>query len=135
MGSGQAGVRPFLWKADALSDKHRPMRISKDGDFFRGSHIPGPTHNLLKMQVQPVQNNGFNVRILPPVGGCSHGDHLTADETRDWISEGVDRANLELGTQYGVVEAEVVANDSRRPEVYAELARRIILAAHEEAMA
>jgi len=33
---------------------------------------------------------------------------------------------------YGVVEAEVVANDSWRPEVYAELARRIVLAAHEE---
>ena len=41
--------------------------------------------------------------------------------------------HAELGTNYGVLEAEVVANDSRRPEVYAELARRIILAAHQEA--
>ncbi len=45
---------------------------------------------------------------------------------------GVERANDELGTSYGIVEAEVIANDSRRPEVYAELARRIIIAAHED---
>lgn len=111
------------------------MRITKEGDFFRGSHIPGPTHNLLKMRIKSVPNNAFEVRVLPPIGGCSHGNPIVADETRDWISEGVERANNELGTSYGVVEAEVVANDSRRPDVYAELARRIVLAAHEEFIA
>jgi hypothetical protein len=110
------------------------VRVSKEGDYFWGSHISGPTHNLLRMRVHPGHNSGL-VRVLPPLGGCSHGEPLTADETREWINEGVDRANLELGTRYGIVEAEVVANDSRRPEVYAELARRIILAAHQETMA
>ncbi|WCM27778.1 hypothetical protein NDN01_02275 [Sphingomonas sp. QA11] len=109
------------------------MRVTKGGNFFRGSHIPGPTHNLLRMRVQPTHNGGFDVRVLPAIGGCSHGDPIDADETRGWISVGVERANDELGTSYGVVEAEVVANDSRRPEVYAELARRIVLAVHQEA--
>jgi hypothetical protein len=111
------------------------MRVTKDNDFFRGSHISGPTHNLLRMRVLPAQNDRSVVRVLAPVGDCSHGDPIDAEETRDWISVGVDRANDELGTSYGVVEAEVVANDSRRPEVYAELARRIILAAHQEIVA
>lgn len=108
------------------------MRVTKDGDFFRGSHIPGPTHNLLRMRVQSAPNASFNVRVLPAVGGCSHGAPIEAEESRDWISVGVERANAELGTSYGIVEAEVVANDSRRPEVYAELARRIVLAAHQD---
>ena len=109
------------------------MRVTKDGDFFRGSHIPGPTHNLLRMRVQPAPNAHFSVRILPAVGGCSHGASIGAEESREWISVGVERANKELGTTYGIIEAEIVENDSRRPEVYAELARRIVLAAHQEA--
>ena len=111
------------------------MRVTKDGEFYRGSHISGPTHNLLRMRVQSEPNSSFNVRVLPPVGGCSHGAPIDADESRDWIIAGVERANDELGTSYGVAEAEVVANDSRRPEVYVELARRIILNAHQEASA
>lgn len=110
----------------------RIMRVSKDGDFYRGSHIPGPTHSLLRMRVQPTPNENFGARVLPPVGECSHGAAIDAQESRDWIRVGVERANDELGTSYGIVEAEVIANDSRRPEVYAELARRIIIAAHED---
>jgi hypothetical protein len=84
------------------------------------------------MQVQSTPNEVFCVIVLPAIGDCSHDIPLNADETRDWISAGVERANEELGASYGVSRAEVVANDSRRPEVYAELARRIILAANDE---
>ena len=108
------------------------MRVTKDGEFFRGIHIPGPTHNFLRMRVQSAHHGSFDVRVLPPVAGCSHGDVIEAEETRGWISAGVERANNELGTSYGIVEAEVIANDSARPEIYAELARLIILAAHRE---
>ncbi len=111
------------------------MIVSKDGDFFRGTHIPGPTHNLLRLRVQLMPNASFSVRVLPAVGGCLHGPAIKPEESRDWISVGVERANEELGTNYGVAEAEVVANDSRRPEVYAELARRIVVAAHQETKA
>lgn len=108
------------------------MRVTKDGDFFRGSLITGPTHNLLRMRVQPEHSIVFDIRVLPPIGACSHGEPIKAEDVREWISLGVERANVELGTSYGIVEAEIVANDSRRPEVYVELARRIILAAHLE---
>ena len=108
------------------------MRITKDGDTYRGSHIPGPTHNSLAMRVQSTPNDAFDVMVLPAIGGCSHGTPLEAGETREWIAVGVQQANEELAAAYGVAHAEVVANDSRRPEVYAELARRIILAAHED---
>ena len=106
------------------------MRVTRDGEFYRGSHIPGPTHNFLRMRVQPAPNENPELRVLPAIGGCSHGVALEAEEALDWIGVGVRRANDELGTTYGILEAEVVANDSRRPEVYAELARRIVLAAH-----
>jgi hypothetical protein len=111
------------------------MRVTKDGDWYRGSHIPGPTHNLLRMRIQSESNDAFDVEVLPATSGCSHGLPLQAGEAHDWIETGIERANEELGTRYGVVEAEIVANDSRRPEVYAELARRIILAAHADGTA
>lgn len=103
------------------------MRVTKDGEFYRGSHISGPTHNFLRMRLQTSPNASPSMRILPAVGGCSHGPELAAGEVLDWISVGVERANEELGTSYGISEAEAVANDNRRPEVYAELARRIVL--------
>lgn len=105
------------------------MRVTKDGEFYRGSHIPGPTHNLLRMRVRLTPTEPPVVRILPAVGYV-HGPALDADEILAWISVGVERANSELGTSYGISEAETVANDSPRPEVYAELARRIVVAAH-----
>ena len=108
------------------------MRVSKEGDLFRGSHITGPTHNYLGMRVKAEGIQSFDVRVLPPVGECSHGDAISEEEARAWISAGVNRANQELGAAYGVDYAEVVANDNRRPEVYEELARRIVHAAHDE---
>lgn len=105
------------------------MRISQDGDLYRGHHITGPTHNYLGLRVQP-SGSIAEVTVLPPVGECAHHEGLTGDEVRDWISEGVARANGELGTHYGVAYAEIVVNDSRRPEVYSELARRIVREAH-----
>jgi len=108
------------------------MRVTKDGDIYRGSHIPGPTHNSLAMRVLPSRSGAIPVTVLPAIGGCAHGKPLEADEVQEWIAVGVERANDQLGTTYGVERAEIVANDSRRPEVYAELARRIILAAHED---
>lgn len=107
------------------------MRVTKDGEFYRGSHIPGPTHNFLRMRVQLAPAESPVIKILPAVG-YSHEPALDADEVLDWISVGVERANSELRTSYGISEAETVANDSRRPDVYAELARRIVMAAHSD---
>lgn len=107
------------------------MRVTKDGEFYRGSHIPGPTHNFLRMRVRLTPTEAPVVRVLPAIG-YSHEPALDADEVLDWIKVGVERANSELGTSYGISEAETVANDSRRPEVYAELARRIVIAAHSD---
>jgi hypothetical protein len=87
---------------------------------------------MLIMRVQKAANPSFAVAVLPASGSCTHGDPLDADETREWIAVGVERANEQLGTSYGIEHAKVVANDSRRPEVYAELARRIVIAAHDD---
>ncbi len=117
------------WKAANADDSFPAMRVSHDSDLYRGSHISGPTHNYLGLRIQ-ANCTVAQVTVLPPVGGCHHHDGLNAGEVREWILEGIDRANCELGTNYGVSYAEIVENDSRRPEVYAELARRIVREAH-----
>ena len=106
------------------------MHISHDGNMFRGTHTTGPTHNYLGMKVGlGGRSEKFEVVVLPPVGTCQPHHGLKSDETRGWILDGVSRANRELKAEYEVKYAEIVENDSRRPEVYAELARRIILEA------
>jgi hypothetical protein len=105
------------------------MRVSQSGGLYRASHISGPAHNYLGMRLQETRGIA-DVTVLPPTGGCCHDVSLAAQEVREWISDGVARANDELGTDYGIAYAEVVENDSRRPEVYSELARRIIMEAH-----
>ena len=106
------------------------MRISREGDLFRGSHISGPTHNYLGLRLRQGGGAAFEVNVLPSDGGCRHHAGLVVGELRGWICDGVARANDELGTDYVIAYAEVVENDSRRPDVYTELARRIVKAAH-----
>jgi len=100
--------------------------------MFRGSHISGPTHNYLGMRLlHEGETSSFELKVLPPIGDCSHHEGLTSEEVRPWIVEGLTHANEELGTSYRIAYAEVVENDSRRPEVYVELARGIVKAAHQ----
>src|SRR5439155_10766729 len=97
------------WKAAARGDSVEAMRVSQDGDLYRGTHITGPTHNYLGLRLQPSSGIAA-VTVLPPVGECRHHGGLAAEEVREWISGGVARANDELGTDYGVSYAEVVEN-------------------------
>lgn len=105
------------------------MRVTVEDDFFRGSHITGPTHNYLGLRIASDTGSGeFEVRALDP--RPSEGRKLRSEEVRHWLVEGVRKANDELNANYAVAEAEFVVSDSYRPEVYVELARRIVLAAH-----
>lgn len=106
------------------------MKVSKDGEYYCCSHISGPAHNLLRLHPQSTPTEGFAIIVLPPVGGPSPCSRQDIEEIRSSINNGVALASDELGTCYGVMRAEIVANDSWRPQVYVELARRIILAAH-----
>lgn len=109
------------------------MRVSKQGEWLRGSHITGPTHNFLGLRLHKASDAAdFEVVVLPPVGTRRLHAGLNADEAKAWIIEGVQRANHEIGTDYFIEHAEIVENDSYRPEIYTELARRIVLAKHAE---
>ena len=105
-------------------------RVVKDGELYVASHITGPTHNLLKLRIVDESAPSLTVRVLPPIGECSHGNSLTAADVQPWIEVGVDHANRDLGTSYQVDYAEIVANDTPRSEVYHPLARMIVTAAH-----
>jgi len=117
--------------ADGVVAAERLMsRVVKDGELYVASHITGPTHNFLKLRIADESAPYLTVRVLPPIGECSHGDPLTTADVRPWIEAGVDHANRDLGTNYRVDYAEIVANDTPRLEVYHPLARMIVTAAH-----
>lgn len=105
------------------------MGVSFDGTLFRGTHVPGPSHNYLGLAVsRTALSNDFPIKeclATPPAERC-----VTSDEVRVWIVEGLRRANEELGTSYGLDHAEFVISDTNRPDVYVALAHTIIRSAH-----
>ena len=113
-----------------VAAEERMKRVIKDGDLYVASHITGPTHNLLRLRITNETAASMTVRVLPPIGQCSHGGPITAADVRPWIEVGVDHANRDLGTSYWVDYAEIVANDTPQLEVYHPLARIIVTAAH-----
>lgn len=115
------------------------MRVWREGDVFVGTHIPGPSHNMLKLRLERGRDRAdFTVTAhegQPVVArkGRLSPMPLVPDEVKTWIQEGIDRANHQLGTDYGVVHAEFVLDDSRRPDVYAAFAEGMVILAHEGA--
>ena len=110
------------------------MRVSFDGELFRASHISGPTHNYLGLKLAEEGGSPrFTVNVRPPVGECCPDNHLSSFDVGSWIAEGVEVGNRQAGARFSVTYAEVVENDHPLPQVYAELARLIVLAAHGQA--
>jgi len=102
------------------------MVVTKHNGIYSAQHITGPTHNLLRLKLRRGGGQAFSVTVLPSVGQCQHHSGLTAEEMAPAIQAGVARANADLGTDYAVEDAEIVANDSRQPAVYELLACRIV---------
>ena len=111
------------------------MRVSFDGELFQASHISGPTHNYLGLKLAEGGGSpGFTVKVHPPVGECCPNNHLSSFDVGSWIAKGIEAGNRQAGARFGVTYAEVVENDHPLPQVYAELARLIVLAAHGRAL-
>lgn len=110
------------------------MRVSFDGELYRGSHVTGPTHNHLALSLKAGGGDDFDIvaHVLEASADAkiSVEPQIRSDELRTWVLMGIDQANAELGTTYGPDRAEFVVSDSYRPEIYVELARRIVLQAH-----
>lgn len=110
------------------------MRVSFDGELFRASHISGPTHNYLGLRlIEGDALPDFPVKVLPSIGDCCPENHLSTFDVGAWIAKGIEVGNKQANVCFCVTYAEVVENDHPVPQVYAELARRIVLAAHERA--
>jgi hypothetical protein len=104
------------------------MRVQHRDGIYIGTHVP-PTHNLLKMTLRSESGSDpFTIEALPSQGAA----RVAANDVREWVLEGVQQANDSLGTHYVPVLVQFVEDDNRRPDVYVELARRIVLHAHEE---
>ena len=112
----------------SLRTKERAARViirEQDG-VYSAQHVTGPTHNLLRLTLERGEAREFDVEVLPPVGSCRHHDGLTAQEVMPPIRAGVASANAALGTNFAVVHAEIVENDSRQPAVYEYITRKIV---------
>ena len=107
------------------------MRVSQKGDLYVATHITGPTHNYLGLRVKRSSGiRDYEINTLPSMNDRQHQDIPPPNEIRRWIDAGVERANDEIGSDFSVHYAEIIEGDSRRPEVYQELARRIVLTAN-----
>ena len=102
------------------------MHISERDGVFTAQHVTGPTHNFLRLKLERGGAREFPVTVLPPSGSCKHHEGLTADEVLPSIRAGVARANAALGTDFAVISAEIVENDSRQPAIYEYIAAKII---------
>jgi len=103
------------------------MIISERDGIYSAQHVTGPTHNLLRLKLGRGTSEDFTVTVLPPpVGDCRHHEGLTSEEVLPFIRDGVAHANAVLGTDFAVLHAEIVENDSRQPAVYGYIARKIV---------
>ena len=110
------------------------MHVSFDGEMFRASHISGPTHNYLGLKLAERGGSpGFTIKVHPPVGECCPNNHFSSFDVGSWIAEGIETGNRQVGARFSVTYAEVVENDHPSPQVYAELAGLIVLAANGQA--
>ncbi|HEY0074605.1 MAG TPA: hypothetical protein VGB77_10920 [Abditibacteriaceae bacterium] len=102
------------------------MTFSKSKNFYLVSHITGPTHNLLIVNV--IQSNKRVepiIKSLSPDGSCGCGPP-DANAVLNNVLRGAKEANDQLGTNYKVLEVRFIENDSRIETVYAYLVRKLI---------
>ncbi len=110
------------------------MRVSFDGEMFQASHISGPTHNYLGLELAEEDGSRkITVKVHPPIGKCCLNSNISSFDVASWIAEGIEAGNRQAGASFTVTYAEVVENDHPLPQMYAELARQIVLAAHQRA--
>jgi len=100
--------------------------ISERDGLYSAQHVTGPTHNLLRLKLERGASREFGVVVLPPVGTFRAHAGLTAKDVVVPIRDGVARANSELGTDFAVLEAQIVEDDSPQPAVYEYIARKIV---------
>jgi len=107
------------------------MIVTETDGLYAAQYVTGPKHNLLWLRLANGPQRPFSVTVLPSIGDGQHHNDLTANEVIPAICAGVGRANKELGTEFAVEHAEIVADDSNCPAVYEILARQIVRKAAE----
>jgi hypothetical protein len=104
------------------------VHFHRDGDVTVAVQISGPTHNVLGLRLtegavwEPVIEAHEVTPGLPP--------RLSGSDVRRQVDEGVAEANDELGTGYRAALIRFVQDDSPSPNLYREMARRIVHEAH-----
>lgn len=102
------------------------MRVSRDGQFYVMTHIPGPSHNMLALRYGTADRPRMNA--IDP----DRKPSVKPDRVRSEVDSGVAAANLALGSQYRVEEIRYSKDDTPRPGIYAEMARLLTLAMHSD---
>jgi len=101
------------------------MHFMRTGRYLAASHITGPRHNHLQLQLSQGSQTHPVCERLPPIGDCKH-DSLDEVALISNVLEGVSRANLRGNTDYCVTHIRYAENDTGPVVVFALLASRIV---------
>jgi hypothetical protein len=102
------------------------MQFSRRDEFYQGSHITGPGHNFLALELANGSvNPAPDIKALPPSGGCHHAP-LNEQQILFHVLEGVAKANERYGTDFVVKCLQYVQNDTGPEAVFGFIALKII---------
>jgi hypothetical protein len=104
------------------------VQITRQGQFYRISHISGPRHNALLicfLEADDVEVMLPLIEALQPIGDHKH-DPLDPEAIRREALEGVSEANEQFGTHYRIKQLKYVENDTPRESIYRYLAFKLV---------
>ncbi len=100
------------------------MQFVREGDLFKVISVTGPTHNYLGLMFGGQDGADIDVDVMDIKP--NEPKNLNAGEVEQQVRDGVDAANLALGTRYQVQRIQFVPSDSPPVEVYKDLAMRLV---------
>lgn len=94
-------------------------------------HITGPSHNYLCLEFSENPDESFFVEVNKKERGCGCGP-VVQSELLAAVEQGLNHANNELGTAYGLKRVGYYENDSAITGVYSFLTSKITQHMHNQ---
>jgi len=102
------------------------MRFSKRDQTYQVSRITGPTHNLLRLELHPEEENTEPaleaLQLDPPEPDSGLDPNIILNE----VLTGIATANSEFGVSYTVRRIQYVPSDTPSKGVYEFMAKSIV---------
>lgn len=100
------------------------MQFVQEGDLFKVIHVTGPTHNYLGLMFGGQDGSDIDIDVMDIKP--NEPKTLKADDVERQVREGVEAANVAMGTRYRVQRIQFVPSDSPPADIYRELAMKLV---------